>query len=71
MGETSKQFQGQDVLTYKQWQIQDLLGGHQSGGTNLIFGQMFAENCMKMKEIGLRWGTINCVNHTVTDPGFS
>ena len=23
------------------------------GGNNLLFGKMFAENCMKVKEIGL------------------
>ena len=30
---------------------------HQGGSTNLLFGQNFYENCMKMKEFGPRWGT--------------
>ena len=39
-----------------QWWIQDLPNG---GVKPLILGQklkIFAENCMKMKEIGSRWG---------------
>ena len=28
----------------------------QSGGANLLFGQKFPENCMKMKEFGPRGG---------------
>ena len=35
-----------------QWQIQDL----PVFGNNLLFGKIFAENCMKMKEIELRVG---------------
>ena len=32
-----------------------MLGKHEQGGggNNLLFGKMFAENCMKVKEIGL------------------
>ena len=41
-----------------QWQIQDFPGGGsinpQGGGANLLLGQNFLENCMKMKEIGPR-----------------
>ena len=37
----------------KQWRIQDFTDwGRQGGGANLLFGQIFPENCMKMKEIG-------------------
>ena len=44
-----------------QWRIQDFVDGgwgrqHQTGGGNLLFGQLFPKNCMKMKEIGPRGG---------------
>ena len=47
-----------------QWRIQDFpVGGGsanaQVGGANLLFGQIFPENCMKMKEIGPRGGRVS------------
>ena len=42
-----------------QWRIQDFPDGGtypQGGGANLLFGKIFLENCMKMKEIGPRGG---------------
>ena len=38
-----------------QWQIQDL----PVFGNNLLFGKIFAENCMKMKEIEPRVGVVH------------
>ena len=40
----------------KQWQVQDFpdSGRQPKGGANLLFGQFFPENCMKIKEIGPR-----------------
>ena len=40
----------------------DIWGGGrqpQSFGQNLLFGKIFAENCMKMKDIGLRGGAVH------------
>ena len=40
---------------YLQWLIQELPDGGanpKSGGASPLFGKCFAENCMKMKEIG-------------------
>ena len=31
----------------------------QNGGANLLFGQKFPENCMKMKEFGPRRGGVH------------
>ena len=54
----------QDVITTlhysSQWRIQDFSNGGANlwvWGENVLFGKDFVENCMKMKEIGLR-GTI-------------
>ena len=38
-----------------QWWIQDFVDGGAptpKAGANLLFGQIFPENCMKIKEIG-------------------
>ena len=36
---------------------------HFKGGeANLLFGQIFGEDCMKMKEIGPRWGGGECIS---------
>ena len=41
-------------LHASKWQIQDFTDGGtetHAGGTNLLFGQILPDNCMKMKEI--------------------
>ena len=51
--------QGVRLFNRSQWRIQDFPEEGrqpQSGGTNLLFGQKFPENCMKMKEFGPRGG---------------
>ena len=43
------------VIQLLQWRIQDFSEGGanpQGGDANLLLGQIFPENCMKMKEIG-------------------
>ena len=50
--------------TYRvQWWIQDFpekgVAASKGGCTSLLFCQIFAENCMKMKEFGLRWGRMS------------
>ena len=60
--ETEKRFgpQGSPPIVFvrrSQWRIQDFPDGGsqpQRGGANLLFGQLFRENCMKMKENGPR-----------------
>ena len=44
----------------RQLRIHDFHGGDnsQSGCTNLLIYNFFAENCMKMKEFGLRGGRV-------------
>ena len=48
-------------MPMRQWRIQDFRdgvgggeGNLQGGGENLLFGQIFPENCMEMKEFGSR-----------------
>ena len=47
-----------------QWRIRDLLhrrwGATREGFTNLLYGEIFDSNCMKMKEIGLKEGEGAC-----------
>ena len=48
------------AVNYMQWQIKDFPDGRGAltpvFGQNLIFGKIFARNCMKMKEFGQRGG---------------
>ena len=42
-----------------QWRVQDFPDGgvnFQDGGANPLFGQIFPENCIKMKEIRTKMG---------------
>ena len=47
-------------VSHRQWRIQEFHGGDnsQSGCANLLIYNFFAENCMKMKEFGLRGGRV-------------
>ena len=40
----------------------------QSGGANLLFGQIFTQNCMKMKEFGPRGGGARPWRHPLDPP---
>ena len=46
------------ILKPEQWRIQDFpdRGAYLQWGANLLFGHIFPENCMKMKEFGPRGG---------------
>ena len=50
-----------------QWRIQDFPKGatNPRGGAKLLFGIIFAENCKKMKKIGLRVGRISPGSATI------
>ena len=50
-----------------QWQIQDFPGGGANRlvlDKNLLFGKIFAKNCMEIKEIGLRGGVPSALPST-------